>query len=88
MTVNVFLKPGEDKTERCPDVRWERDAVRELQEVLVRKRAKERKKKTVFEVSSALGMVQTVVGGVGVYSPSIMHHPFAVGRDNASSWAS
>lgn len=49
---------------------------------------KKKKKKADFEVSSALGMVQTVVGGVGVYFPSIMHHPFAVGRDNTSSWAS
>lgn len=31
-----------------------------------------------FEVSAALRMVQTIVGGIGVCFPSIMHHPSLV----------
>lgn len=88
MIANVFEK-------RWPKWTGHRSEVKEtLRERNIRscrsktgQRARE-KKKADGGVSSALRMIQTVVGGIGVYFPSIMHHLFAGGRGNMSSWAS
>lgn len=78
------------KMDGVTEVRWKRRWGRETYEAAGVKRVKEREreKKTEVGVSSALSMIQTVVGGIGVYFPSIMHHLFAGGRGNMSSWAS